>query len=108
MGSAYNNNVTVFEKTGQLTESNPVRAIIVSIAQTWRFHDTVHVDYSTYVESMRVVRKPTATRCLRENTTVLVRAPCTVMLCGGVCGVGREYYASTLTSTYITYARKNT
>ena len=80
--------MTVFEKMGQLTEST-VRAIIVSTTQTWRFHDTAHVDYYTYIESTRVVRKPRATRCLRENATVLGRAPCTAMLCGGVCGVGR-------------------
>ena len=61
-----------------------VRAIIVSTTQTWRYDDTAHVDYYTNIESMR---KPRATRCLRENTTVLVRAPCTAMLCGGVCVV---------------------
>ena len=34
---------------------------------------TARVDYYTYIESTRVVRKPRATRCLRENATVLVR-----------------------------------
>ena len=66
---------------GQLTESNifPVRAIVLSTAQTWRFHDTVHVDYYTFIESTRVVGKPRSTHCLRENATVLARAPCTEM-----------------------------
>ena len=65
--------MTVFEKMGQLRES-PVWAMIASTAQT------AHVDYYTYIESTRGVRKPRATRCLRENATILVQ-----MLCGGVC-----------------------
>ena len=34
---------------------------------------TARVDYYTYIESITVVRKPRATRFLRENATVLVR-----------------------------------
>ena len=37
----------------------------------------------------RVVGKPRSTCCLQENAIVLRQAPCAVMLCGGVCGVGR-------------------
>ena len=36
-------------------------------------NNSLYVDYYTYIESTRVVRKPRATRCLRENATVLVR-----------------------------------
>ena len=41
--------------------------IILSTVQNWRFHETAHMDYYTYIESMRAVGKPRATRCLREN-----------------------------------------
>ena len=50
---------------------------------------TARVDYYTYIESTTVVRKPRATRCLRENATGLVRLRARPLLCGGVCGVGR-------------------
>ena len=55
-----------------------------STAQTWEFHDTAYVDHYT---STRVVRKPRDIYAL--SARIPVRAPCTAMLCGDVCGVGR-------------------
>ena len=69
-------------------------------------NNSLYVDYYTYIESTRVVRKPRATRCLRENARLFSY--------GSVHGdvmrrrvrsraVIARYYACTLTSTFITY-----
>ena len=62
--------------------------IILSTVQNWRFHETVHMDYYTYIESMRAVGKPRATRCLRENADGF-RARGDIMRGVCACGVGR-------------------
>ena len=64
--------VTVFEKIGKVIFSS-------AGGNTWRFHNTAHVDYYTYIVSTRLVGKLRCTCCVR-NATVLGRQFCNVML----------------------------